>query len=236
MIAEANNGGAMVESVLRAADAANLPVKLVHASRGKVARAEPVAVLYETRPGAHHVGAFPALEDELAGLTDRRPLRRAGPLARSGGCAGVGGACALAHGACAAGAADALKSSPAREGDRSRSECWRGVQPRQVGTRPTRVADPLPHPSDGPPSPLRGEDVRNEKGVFTCDCSDLEGGADHRAAGADAHLRRDRHARLRLRKATGRAGMRRRSALPISAMRWRSARSGSWRRAPAASP
>ena len=46
VVAEANNGGAMVESVLRAADAM-LPVKLVHASRGKVARAEPVAALYE---------------------------------------------------------------------------------------------------------------------------------------------------------------------------------------------
>ena len=67
VIAEANNGGAMVESVLRAADA-RLPVRLVHAARGKVARAEPVAVLYE-RGRVHHVGAFPALEDELAGLT-----------------------------------------------------------------------------------------------------------------------------------------------------------------------
>ena len=66
VVAEANNGGAMVESVLRAAEA-NLPVRLVHASRGKSARAEPVAALYE-RGRAHHVGAFPALEDEMAGL------------------------------------------------------------------------------------------------------------------------------------------------------------------------
>ncbi|WP_298687048.1 terminase family protein [uncultured Sphingomonas sp.] len=66
VIAEANNGGAMVESVLRAASA-TLPVRLVHAARGKAARAEPVAVLYETGRVAH-VGAFPALEDELAGL------------------------------------------------------------------------------------------------------------------------------------------------------------------------
>ena len=66
VIAEANNGGAMVESVLRAASA-TLPVRLVHAARGKTARAEPVAVLYETGRVAH-VGAFPALEDELAGL------------------------------------------------------------------------------------------------------------------------------------------------------------------------
>ena len=67
VIAEANNGGAMVESVLRAGDA-GLPVRLVHASRGKSARAEPVSVLYE-RGQVRHVGAFPALEDEMAGFT-----------------------------------------------------------------------------------------------------------------------------------------------------------------------
>ena len=66
VVAEANNGGAMVDSVLRAANQA-MPVKLVHASRGKVARAEPVAALYEAGR-AVHVGAFPRLEDELAGL------------------------------------------------------------------------------------------------------------------------------------------------------------------------
>jgi len=67
VIAEANNGGAMVESVLRAGDA-GLPVRLVHASRGKGARAEPVSVLYE-RGQVRHVGTFPALEDEMAGFT-----------------------------------------------------------------------------------------------------------------------------------------------------------------------
>lgn len=66
VIAEANNGGAMVESVLRAAEA-DLPVRLVHASRGKSARAEPVAALYERRRVAH-LGAFPALEDQMCGL------------------------------------------------------------------------------------------------------------------------------------------------------------------------
>ncbi|MFV0622944.1 DNA-packaging protein [Sphingomonas sp. ac-8] len=66
VVAEANQGGAMVETVLRTAEAA-LPVRLVHASRGKVARAEPVAALYEQgRVG--HVGAFPELEDQLCGL------------------------------------------------------------------------------------------------------------------------------------------------------------------------
>ncbi len=66
VVAEANQGGAMVESVLRAADAV-LPVTLVRAARGKVARAEPVAALYEKKR-VWHVGTFPALEDELAGL------------------------------------------------------------------------------------------------------------------------------------------------------------------------
>lgn len=66
VIAEANNGGAMVESVLRAAEA-NLPVRLVHATRGKMARAEPIAALYEVGR-VRHLGAFPALEDQLCGF------------------------------------------------------------------------------------------------------------------------------------------------------------------------
>lgn len=67
VIAERNQGGEMVSSVLHAADAA-LPVRLVHASHGKVVRAEPVAALYE-RGRVRHVGGFPALEDELCALT-----------------------------------------------------------------------------------------------------------------------------------------------------------------------
>jgi predicted phage terminase large subunit-like protein len=66
VIAEANQGGAMVKSVLQAAKI-SLPVKLVHASRGKVARAEPVAALYENGR-VHHAGTFPQLEDEMCGL------------------------------------------------------------------------------------------------------------------------------------------------------------------------
>lgn len=66
LVVEANNGGAMVESVLRAADL-SLPIKRVHATHGKVARAEPVAALYGSGR-AFHVGAFPALEDQLCGL------------------------------------------------------------------------------------------------------------------------------------------------------------------------
>ena len=66
VVAEANQGGAMVRSVLLAADVA-LPVKLVRASRGKVARAEPVATLYE-RGRVRHCGRFAGLEDEMCGL------------------------------------------------------------------------------------------------------------------------------------------------------------------------
>jgi phage terminase large subunit-like protein len=66
VVAEANNGGAMVAEVLRIADSGLAP-KLVHASRGKVARAEPVALLFEAGR-AFFCGAFPELEDELAGL------------------------------------------------------------------------------------------------------------------------------------------------------------------------
>ncbi len=66
VVAEANQGGTMVESVLRAADC-QMPIRLVHASRGKVARAEPVAALYEAGR-VRHVGMFGKLEDQLCGL------------------------------------------------------------------------------------------------------------------------------------------------------------------------
>ena len=67
VVAEANHGGDMVREVLKAV-APGLPLKLVHASRGKVARAEPIAALFENRE-AKFAGRFPALEDELAGMT-----------------------------------------------------------------------------------------------------------------------------------------------------------------------
>ncbi|WP_267397564.1 MULTISPECIES: terminase family protein [unclassified Sphingomonas] len=66
VVAEANQGGEMVRSVLLAADV-TLPVKLVRATHGKVARAEPVAALYE-RGLVSHARPFPQLEDELCGL------------------------------------------------------------------------------------------------------------------------------------------------------------------------
>jgi phage terminase large subunit-like protein len=66
VVAEANNGGAMVASVLKAADCP-VKVKLVHASKGKVARAEPVALRFEAGK-AFLAGWFPSLEDQMAGM------------------------------------------------------------------------------------------------------------------------------------------------------------------------
>jgi hypothetical protein len=63
IVAESNNGGEMVSQVIWQVNA-SVPVELVHASRGKATRAEPVAALYEHNKG-HHVGNFPLLEDEL---------------------------------------------------------------------------------------------------------------------------------------------------------------------------
>lgn len=67
IVAERNNGGAMVEATIRMVDN-NLPVTTVWASRGKVARAEPVSALYE-QGRVHHIGAFPHLEDQMCAFT-----------------------------------------------------------------------------------------------------------------------------------------------------------------------
>lgn len=63
IVAEKNNGGEMVEAVIKQVDP-TVPVKLVWASRGKETRAEPVSALAE-QGHDHHVGMFPELEDEL---------------------------------------------------------------------------------------------------------------------------------------------------------------------------
>lgn len=63
VIVEVNNGGELVRTVLKTVDAA-LPIKDVHAARGKMTRAEPIAALYE-QGKIHHVGAFPELEDQM---------------------------------------------------------------------------------------------------------------------------------------------------------------------------
>lgn len=63
IVAEANNGGEMVATVIHQVDE-NVPVKLVNASRGKATRAEPISAKYENGK-IHHVGKFAALEDEM---------------------------------------------------------------------------------------------------------------------------------------------------------------------------
>jgi phage terminase large subunit-like protein len=67
VIAEKNQGGDMIASVLRGVDAA-LPVELVAATRSKAARAEPIALRFETGI-ARLAGRFPELEDQLCALT-----------------------------------------------------------------------------------------------------------------------------------------------------------------------
>lgn len=63
IVAEVNNGGDLVEAVLRAVDA-RVAYKKVHASRGKRVRAEPISSLYE-QGRIFHVRPFPELEDQM---------------------------------------------------------------------------------------------------------------------------------------------------------------------------
>jgi phage terminase large subunit-like protein len=76
IVAEANNGGDMVEATLRMVDP-NVSYSAVQATRGKVVRAEPVAALYE-QGRVHHVGAFPTLEDQMCGFTSDFDRKTAG--------------------------------------------------------------------------------------------------------------------------------------------------------------
>lgn len=69
VVVETNQGGAMVETILRTLDPL-VPIRSVHASRGKVARAEPVAALYE-QGRVSHVPGLAALEDEMVQMTTR---------------------------------------------------------------------------------------------------------------------------------------------------------------------
>lgn len=63
ILAETNQGGDMVEAVIRTVDK-NAAFMGVHAAKGKRARAEPIAALYE-QGRVHHVGLFHDLEDQL---------------------------------------------------------------------------------------------------------------------------------------------------------------------------
>jgi predicted phage terminase large subunit-like protein len=63
VVAEVNNGGDLVERVIRTVSP-RIPYKKVHASRGKRVRAEPVAALYE-QGKVKHAAAMPELEDQM---------------------------------------------------------------------------------------------------------------------------------------------------------------------------
>ena len=73
IIAEVNNGGDLVERVVRTIE--RVPYSAVRASRGKLVRAEPIAALYE-QGKVHHVGEFKELEDQLISYT---PTSRKSP-------------------------------------------------------------------------------------------------------------------------------------------------------------
>ena len=76
IVAETNYGGGMVEATLRALNP-NVAYRSVTASRGKVARAEPIGALYEQKR-VFHLGSFPVLEDQMTGFTSNFDRARAG--------------------------------------------------------------------------------------------------------------------------------------------------------------
>jgi predicted phage terminase large subunit-like protein len=67
IVVEVNQGGDLVENVLRTVDP-NVPIRRVHAKRGKLVRAEPVSALYE-QGRVSHVGALEVLEDEMCSFS-----------------------------------------------------------------------------------------------------------------------------------------------------------------------
>ena len=72
IVAEVNNGGDLVERLLRSIDY-NIPYRSVRATRGKLTRAEPISALYEQKR-VHHVGYFSELESQMCSYTgETRP-------------------------------------------------------------------------------------------------------------------------------------------------------------------
>ena len=72
IIAESNNGGDLVANILRTHDA-NLPIKLIYASRGKLTRAQPIAYLYQQGLIKHYVPTeinhLSSLEEQMCDWT-----------------------------------------------------------------------------------------------------------------------------------------------------------------------
>ncbi len=67
IVCEVNNGGDLIEKLLRVQDV-NVPYSSVRATRGKMLRAEPISALYE-QGKVHHVGYFKELEDQMCSYT-----------------------------------------------------------------------------------------------------------------------------------------------------------------------
>ena len=67
VVAETNNGGDLVERVIRSVDP-NIPYRSVRATRGKMTRAEPISALYEQKR-VHHIGYLPELEQQMISYT-----------------------------------------------------------------------------------------------------------------------------------------------------------------------
>lgn len=63
IVAEVNNGGDLVERLIRTIDT-DVPYTPVHAARGKLVRAEPIAALYEQKK-VSHVRSFEILEEQM---------------------------------------------------------------------------------------------------------------------------------------------------------------------------
>lgn len=72
IVAETNNGGDLVERLIRSIDG-QVPYKSVHATRGKLVRAEPISALYEQKK-VHHVGSFSNLEDQMISYTGEKSV------------------------------------------------------------------------------------------------------------------------------------------------------------------
>lgn len=77
LVAEVNQGGQMVEAVIRQVDPM-VPFRAVHASRGKVTRAEPVAALYE-QGRVHHLRGLHKLEEQMCRMSRQGYQGRGSP-------------------------------------------------------------------------------------------------------------------------------------------------------------
>jgi len=77
LVVEVNQGGDLVTQVIRGIDAL-VPIKAVHAAKGKGARAEPVSALYEQGRVAH-VRGLAALEDQMCQMTAQGFLGKGSP-------------------------------------------------------------------------------------------------------------------------------------------------------------